>query len=114
MKDPRTIPKIIQIRTTWGPEITERSGILVLAYEEATDSFEAAEVAYPDEDTELTSGGLAGGMGSSEGIIMATYGEHFLKIEGSEVMDGTDAGTELLMVEAGSEERQANWCQCSR
>ena len=25
-----------------------------------------------------------------EGIFMATYGEHFLKIEASEIMDGTD------------------------
>ena len=85
-----------------GPTITERSGVLVLTYDEATDSFDAAEVAYPDDDTELTSGGLAGGTGPSEGIFMATYGEHFLQINGSEVMDGTRDGTELVMVETGS------------
>ena len=85
-----------------GPTITERSGVLVLTYDEASDSFDAAEVAYPDDGSETTSGGLRGGVGPSEGIIMTTYGEHFLKIKGSEVMDGTDAGSELLMVEAGS------------
>ena len=85
-----------------GPMITERSGVLVLSYDEATDSFEAAEVAYPDDGMELTSGGLRGGTGPSEGIFMTTYGEHFLKITGSEVVDGTDAGSELFMVEAGS------------
>ena len=41
-----------------GPIITERSGVLVLKYDEASDSFEAAEVAYPDDDTETTSGGF--------------------------------------------------------
>ncbi len=85
-----------------GTEITERSGILVLTYDEAADSFEAAEVAYPDDGSETTSGGLAGGMGPSEGIFMATYGDHFLKIEGSEVMDDTRDGTELVMVEPES------------
>ena len=85
-----------------GPEITERSGVLVLAYDEASDSFEAAEVAYPDDGTELTSGGLAGGMGPSEGIIMGTYGEHFLRIMAGEIMDGTDEGTEVVTVETGS------------
>ena len=85
-----------------GPMITERSGVLVLSYDEASDSFEAAEVAYPDDGSELTSGGIRGGTGPSEGIIMTTYGEHFLKITASEVVDGTDAGSELLMVETGS------------
>ena len=85
-----------------GPMITDRSGVLVLSYDDATDSFEAAEVAYPDDGSELTSGGIRGGVGPSEGIIMATYGEHFLQITASEVVDGTDAGSELLMVEAGS------------
>ena len=85
-----------------GPMITDRSGVLVLAYDDSTDSFEAAEVAYPDDGSELTSGGLAGGTGPSEGIFMTTYGEHFLKIMASEVMDGTNEGSELVMVEAGS------------
>ena len=85
-----------------GPTITDRSGVLVLAYDEATDSFDAAEVAYPDDGSELTSGGIRGGVGPSKGIIIATYGEHFLKIKGSEVVDGTNAGSELLMVEPGS------------
>jgi len=85
-----------------GPEITDRSGVLVLSYDEMTDSFTAAEVAYPDDGTELTSGGIRGGVGPSEGIIMATYGEHFLKITASEVMHETDEGSELLMVEEGS------------
>ena len=85
-----------------GPMITDRSGVLVLSYDEATDSFTAAEVAYPDDGTETTSGGLRGGTGPSEGIFMTTYGEHFLKITASDVMDGTDAGSELFMVEAGS------------
>ena len=85
-----------------GPEITDRSGVLVLSYDEATDSFDADEVAYPDDGTETTSGGLRGGTGPSKGIFMTTYGEHFLKITASEVMDGTDAGSELFMVEAGS------------
>ena len=86
-----------------GDPITERSGILVMTYDEMSDSFEAAEVAYPDDGSETTSGGLVGGMGPSEGIIMATYGDHFLKIVGSEVVDGTDAGSELIEVEAGSQ-----------
>ena len=85
-----------------GPEIMDRSGVLVLSYDDATDSFEAAEVAYPDDGSELTSGGIRGGVGPSEGIIIATYGEHFLKITASDVMDGTDEGSELLMVEEGS------------
>ena len=86
-----------------GPPITDRSGVLVLTYNEATDSFTAAEVAYPDDGSETTSGGLKGGMGPSEGIIMATYGQdHFLKITASEVVHETDAGSELFMVEMGS------------
>lgn len=85
-----------------GPTITERSGVLVLSYDEMSNSFDAAEVAYPDDGTWTTSGGLRGGTGPSEGIFMATYGEHFLKIHASEVVDGTDAGSELVMVEAGS------------
>ena len=85
-----------------GPEITDRSGVLVLSYDEATDSFTAAEVAYPDDGAETTSGGLRGGTGPSEGIFMTTYGEHFLKITASEVEDGTDAGSELFEVETGS------------
>lgn len=86
-----------------GPPITERSGILVLRYDEATDSFEAVEVAYPDDGSETTSGGLRGGTGSSEGIIVTTYGEHFLKIVGEQIEDGTNAGATLLEVETGSE-----------
>jgi hypothetical protein len=85
-----------------GPEITERSGVLVLTYDEASDSFKAAEVAYPDDGKETTSGGVRGGMGPSKGIFMTTYGEHFLKIVASEIMDGTDAGSELVRVEADS------------
>ena len=84
-----------------GPTITDRSGVLVLTYDEASDSFEAAEVAYPDDGSELTSGGLRGST-EPEGIFMTTYGEHFLKIKASEVVDGTNAGSELVMVEAGS------------
>ena len=83
-----------------GPEITERSGILVLTYHE--DHFDADVVAYPDDGTTLTSGSLRGGMGPSKGIFMATYGENFLKITASEVVNGTDAGSELFMVEADS------------
>ena len=90
-----------------GPMITDRSGVLVLAYDESTDSFEAGEVAYPDDGSELTSGGLAGGMGPSEGIFMTTYGEHFLKIMASEVMDGTDEGSQLVTVETGSGRHRA-------
>ena len=85
-----------------GPEITDRSGVLVLTYNEATDLFTAAEVAYPDDGTETTSGGLRGGMGTSKGVFMTTYGEHFLKITASEAVDGTNAGSELLVVETGS------------
>lgn len=93
-----------------GPTIpdNDRSGVLVLTYSKDGDEadppvpFTAAEVTYPDDGTELTSGGIRGGAGLSEGIIMATYGEHFLKITGSMVMDGTDEGSELLMVEEGS------------
>ena len=86
-----------------GPTITDRSGVLVLAYNEATDSFTAAELAYPDDGTETTSGGIRGGTGPSEGIIMATYGQdYFLKIMGAEIADGTTDGTSLLEVEMGS------------
>ena len=85
-----------------GPEITKRSGVLVLSYDDLNDEFTAAEVAYPDDGTELTSGGLVGGTGPSEGIFMTTYGEHFLKTTASEIVDGTNAGSELFMVEAGS------------
>ena len=86
-----------------GPEIVDRSGVLVLTYNEATDSFTAAEVAYPDDGSETTSGGVRGGMGPSEGIIMATYGQdYFLKIMAAEITDGTTDGTSLLEVEMGS------------
>ena len=92
-----------------GPPITERSGVLVLSYDADRDvdnhpigPFVAAEVAYPDDGTETTSGGLRGGTGPSEGIFMTTYGEHFLKITASEVVDGTNAGSELFEVEEGS------------
>ena len=86
-----------------GPPITDRSGVLVLTYNEATDSFEAAQVAYPDDGAETTSGGLRGGMGPSEGIFMATYGEdHFLKITASEIENSRDSGIELFTVEEGS------------
>ena len=86
-----------------GPMITERSGVLVLTYDEATDSFTAAEVAYPDDGSETTSGGLRGGMGPSEGIFMTTYGQdHFMKIMGAEISDGTRDGMSLLEVEMGS------------
>ena len=84
---------------------TEDSGVLVLAYDEDHDSFDAHVVVYPDDDTELSSGTLVGGKGKehSEGTFMASYGGHFLKITASEVMDGTRAGSELFMVEAGNE-----------
>ena len=83
--------------------ITDRSGVLVLTYNEATDSFTADEVAYPDDGLETTSGGVAGGTGPSEGIFMATYGpDHFLKITASEVMHETREGSELFMVEMDS------------
>ena len=82
-----------------GPTITERSGVLVLTFNDSTHLFEAAEVAYPDDGSELTSGSLAGGTGPSEGIFMTTYGDHFLKITASDIMDGTNAGTLLVMVE---------------
>lgn len=86
-----------------GDEITERSGVLVLTHNAATGSFEAAEVTYPDDGSETTSGGLRGGVGPSEGIIMATYGQdRFLKIIGEQIEDGTGAGTTLLEVEMGS------------
>ena len=88
-----------------GPPITDRSGVLVLTYNEAADSFTAAEVAYPDDGSETTSGGIRGGMGSSysEGIFMATYGQdYFLKIMAAEVEDGTTDGSSLLEVEMGS------------
>ena len=86
-----------------GPPITERSGVLVLTYNDASDSFTAAEVAYPDDGSETTSGGVQGGMGPSEGIFMATYGpDHFLKINASEVMHKTRQGSELFTVEMGS------------
>jgi len=92
-----------------GPMITERSGVLVLSYDADRDvdnhpigPFVPAEVAYPDDGMELTSGGLRGGTGPSKGIFMTTYGEHFLKITASDVVDGTTAGSELFMVEADS------------
>ena len=86
-----------------GPPITDRSGVLVLSYDDASDSFTADEVAYPDDGSETTSGGIRGGMGPSEGIIMATYGQdYFLKIMAAEVEDGTTAGSSLLEVEVGS------------
>ena len=86
-----------------GEPITDRSGVLVLSYDDMTDSFEADEVAYPADGTETTSGGIRGGTGPSEGIIMATYGQdYFLKIMAAEVEDGTTEGSSLLEVEMGS------------
>ena len=85
-----------------GPEITKRSGPLVLTYDDSKDEFTAAEVAYPDDGEDFTSGGVRGGTGPSEGIFMATYDDDFLKITASEVVHGTNAGSELFMVEAGS------------
>ena len=55
---------------TWARKLRTASGVLVLSYDEATDSFTAAEVAYPDDGTETTSGGLHGGTGPSEVIFM--------------------------------------------
>lgn len=101
-----------------GPMITDRSGVLVLSYDANRDEndeppFEAAEVAYPEypEDlSETTSGGLRGGTGPSEGIIMTTYGQdHFLKIMAAELEYGPPEdipinadSTSLLEVEMGS------------
>ena len=90
-----------------GPPIEDRSGVLVLKYDADGDEddlpFTAAEVAYPDDESETTSGGLRGGTGPSEGIFMTTYGQdYFLKITASEVVHETDAGSELFTVEMGS------------
>ena len=87
-----------------GPMITDRSGVLLLKYIAADDEFEAREVPYPDDDMETTSGGIRGGTGPSEGIIMATYGQdHFLKIVGAEIFESdTPEAPSLLEVEVGS------------
>jgi hypothetical protein len=88
-----------------GPFIEERSGILLLTHDGGSPgSFVAAEVKYPDDGSDNTSGTLYGGMGPSEGIIIANYGsdhhdgDHFLKINGAKVKDGTSRGTSLLHV----------------
>lgn len=88
-----------------GPFINERSGILLLTHDGGSPgSFEAAEVKYPDDGSDNTSGTLYGGMGPSEGIIIANYGsdhhdgDYFLKIRGDKVEDGTSRGTSLVAV----------------
>lgn len=83
-----------------GPPITSRSGVLVLTHDGGSPgSFTAAEVAYPEDGSDTTSGTLRSGTGPSEGIIVASYGStQFLKIIGAQVQDGTPNGSSLIDV----------------
>ncbi len=83
-----------------GPPITARSGVLVLTHDGGSPgAFTAAEVTYPEDGSDTTSGTLRSGTGPSEGIIIASYGPtQFLKIIGSQVQDGTPNGSSLITV----------------
>ncbi len=76
-------------------------GILVLIHDEESDSFDHAVVAYPDSD--MGSGGVAGGTGPSGAIFMARYGDRFIKITKDDIEDGLQANPEVIEVEAGNE-----------
>ncbi|ETX00336.1 MAG: hypothetical protein ETSY1_11600 [Candidatus Entotheonella factor] len=83
-----------------GPPITARSGVLVLTHDGGSPgAFTAAEVTYPEDGSDTTSGTLRSGTGPSEGIIIASYGPmQFLKIIGAQVQDGTPNGSSLIDV----------------
>ncbi len=83
-----------------GPHITTRSGVLVLTHDGGhPGALTAAEVTYPGDGSDTTSGTLRGGTGPSEGIIVASYGPtQFLKIIGAQVQDGMPNGSSLIDV----------------
>ena len=98
---------------TWGPYVAfgcraDAEGILVLTHDDATDTFEATVVAYPDENV---SGDLAATtlhedeVGHDDVIFMARYGEHqqdFVKITEHDIEEGLDADLEVLTMDWGS------------
>ena len=102
---------------TWGPYVAFAclggDGILLLTHGhgDATDSFEAKVVAYPDE---YTSGGLAATtlhedeVGHDDVIFMVRYGEHqqdFAKVTEHDIEEGPDADLEVLTMDWGSSDR---------
>ena len=101
----------------WGPYVAfacrEGQGLLVLTRVDGTDTFEATVVAYPPGDH--VSGGLAAATlpvdpdwGHHDVIFMARYGsneQNFLKITEHDIEQGLNANPEVLIVEAGNEER---------